>query len=63
MAKFKFRIFPLSKGKKKKKNWKMAKFSNFSETKENKIWKYSWISFESWFGSRIYANLNLNFQR
>lgn len=40
MVKFKFRISSLSK-KKKKENWKMAKF--FRETKENIIWKYPWI--------------------
>lgn len=60
MVKFKFRISSLSK-KKKKENWKMAKF--FRETKENIIWKYPWIFWVEDLLKNVNLNLNLNFQR
>lgn len=39
----------------------MAKFSNFSQTKENKIWKYSWILWAEDLLKNANLNLNLNF--
>lgn len=61
-------FFFVEKKKRKKGNWKMLQnFSNFSETKENKIWEYSWILWVLvWVEDLLKnanLNLNLNFQR